>query len=92
MSDNKIHAVMVEILPDNKCLSYATIKNCVEEFKRRPDVKDEHRSRKPLFMTTKKTLILFCQVDCLNFLDRAIQRVEVFRFPTSQKITCSNIV
>jgi transposase len=52
LSGKEIFADMVKTL-DEQCPSYATIKNWVAEFKRgRSDLKDEHRSGRPISVTT----------------------------------------
>jgi hypothetical protein len=52
LSGKEIFADMVKTLGD-QCRSYATINNWVAEFKRgRSDVKDEHRSGRPISVTT----------------------------------------
>jgi transposase len=52
LSGKEIFADMVKTLGD-QCPSYATIKNWFAEFKRgRSDVKDEHRSGRPISVTT----------------------------------------
>jgi transposase len=52
LSGKDIFADMVKTLGD-QCPSYATIKNWFAEFKRgRSDVKDEHRSGRPISVTT----------------------------------------
>jgi histone-lysine N-methyltransferase SETMAR len=52
LSGKEIFADMVKTLGD-QCPSYAIIKNWVAEFKRgRSDVKDEHRSGRPISVTT----------------------------------------
>lgn len=56
LSGKEIFADMTETL-DNQCPSYATIKNWVAEFKRgRSDVKDEHRSGRPISVTTPENI------------------------------------